>query len=69
MERGWGAHSHKLLRIPRRTQLSGLLSLGEQLLGSVWAQWFAGLCRQTMQTPHQQPECADGRIPHSSEFT
>ena len=45
---GGGAHSHKLLRIPRRTQLSSQLRLGEQLLGSVWSEWFAGLCRHTV---------------------
>lgn len=42
---GGGAHSHKLLRIPRRTQLS---RLGEQLLGSVWSEWFVELCRHTV---------------------
>lgn len=43
-----GAHSHKLLRIPRRTQLSSQLRLGEQLLGSVWSEWFVELCRHTV---------------------
>ena len=43
-----GAHSHKLLRILRRTQLSSQLSLGEQLLDSVWSEWFAKLCRHTV---------------------
>jgi len=42
-----GVHSHKLLRIPRRTQLSCQLSLGEQLLGSMWSEWFTGLCRHS----------------------